>query len=211
MLAVWLAATPVFAHLVQPGHGTLNLVGESGFAVLSLPVRAFAWADTDHDGRLSKAEFDGALPRLARALEVGVTFDDGDGPRPLQDVLIMPSPTDAQPDAPAPDLVVLGRFPHPHRETPASLRITSLGEGAAAGTLDVLVTRGSERQTLHLTRDATEHWLLRGGARTARIRGSSGRAPLDGRVFAVLAGIVGGVAVGLGWLRQRRRRLRRVS
>ena len=47
------AIAPAQAHLMVAQHGTLNLVGDGVYMVLSLPVSAFAGSDDDGDDKLS--------------------------------------------------------------------------------------------------------------------------------------------------------------
>jgi hypothetical protein len=45
------------AHLMVAQHGTLNVVDDGVFMVLSLPVSAFDGVDDDNDGKVSMLEF----------------------------------------------------------------------------------------------------------------------------------------------------------
>ena len=46
-----------YAHMMVAQHGTLNVVNEVAFMVLSVPVSAFEGIDDDGDGQLSMEEF----------------------------------------------------------------------------------------------------------------------------------------------------------
>lgn len=59
-----LAAEPAHAHMMPAQQGTLNVLGNAVFAVLSLPVSALSGVDDDGDGHLSPVEL--------RAHEVGI-------------------------------------------------------------------------------------------------------------------------------------------
>jgi hypothetical protein len=45
------------AHLMLAQHGTLNIVDDGAFMVLSLPISAFEGVDDDSDGKVSMVEF----------------------------------------------------------------------------------------------------------------------------------------------------------
>ncbi len=79
-----LAALPAAqAHLMVAQRGTLNIVGDGGFMVLSLPVSAFSGVDDDGDGKLSMAEFSTHRSNIISAVTRDVQMLDEQGPRPL--------------------------------------------------------------------------------------------------------------------------------
>jgi hypothetical protein len=45
------------AHLMVAQHGTLNIVDDGVFMVLSLPISAFNGVDEDSNGKISMLEF----------------------------------------------------------------------------------------------------------------------------------------------------------
>ena len=159
-LAAALAAPSAHAHLMVAQHGTLNLVGDGAFMVLSLPAAAFPQADDDHDGRLARAEFERHHRDIAAAVSAGVALVDGDGSHAPDGVLLSLSPDDDTPDAPAPQLVALGRIAHPRPDQPATLRISLFGAAAGARPLEVLVTRGDRRRVLVFTPAEPERELF---------------------------------------------------
>ncbi len=103
-------ATPAAAHLMVAQHGTLNRVADGVFMVLSLPVAAFSATDDDGDGRLSAAEFAQHRQALSAAVHAHIRLLDRSGPRPLDGLLLSPVTPHDQPNAPAEQLVVMGRF-----------------------------------------------------------------------------------------------------
>lgn len=76
-LAATLVASRADAHLMVAQHGTLNLVGDGAFMVLSIPATALPGADDDHDGRLSRAELERHYRDVAAAVAAGVTLVGG--------------------------------------------------------------------------------------------------------------------------------------
>ncbi len=141
-----LAPLTAHAHLMVAQHGTLNLVGDGAFLVLSLPASAFAWADDDGDGRLSASEFAAHQPRLQEAVKAGVTLEDEHGLRPLDGLLLGLSPDDDAQARPAAQLVALGRFGLASPSTPLTLGFTLLGTTPDARSEAITVTRGDETQ-----------------------------------------------------------------
>ena len=103
------------AHLMVAQKGTLNLSGDGGFLVLSLPVSALQGVDDDRDGLLSVAEMHRHTERLHAQLQSGVQLLGANGPVPLQGLMWSLSPPDSpSPGSPRADaadqLVVMGRF-----------------------------------------------------------------------------------------------------
>ncbi len=147
-LAVTLGASPARAHLMVAQHGTLNLVGDGAFMVLSLPATAFPGADDDHDGRIATAEFERHYRDVAAAVSGGVALVDAAGSHAPEGILLSLSPDDATPDAPAPQIVALGRIAHPGSDAATTLRVGLFGTDTATRTLEVLVTRGDRRRVL---------------------------------------------------------------
>ena len=108
MLAALAAlALPCRAHLMAAQHGTLNIKGSAVYLVLSLPVSAFEGCDDDADGRMSLAELQRHRATIERRVIAGLLFGDGTQQLRPTDALLSLSPTDAQPDQPAPQLIVL--------------------------------------------------------------------------------------------------------
>jgi hypothetical protein len=149
------------AHLMVAQQGTLNLVGDGAYLVLSLPVAAFQGFDDDGDGRLSARELQAHLPALQAQVRQRVQLLDAHGALPLEGLMLSLSPEDDAPGAPAVQLVVLGRFALADRLAPASLRVQAYGSAPAERELRVQVTRMGRSETLRLTPEAPQQALLR--------------------------------------------------
>ncbi|MFM8518205.1 MAG: hypothetical protein ACKODA_10080 [Nevskiaceae bacterium] len=53
-IALWLLrAPPLAAHLMEHQHGSLNLVEQRGYLVLSVPVSALSGVDDNRDRRVN--------------------------------------------------------------------------------------------------------------------------------------------------------------
>ena len=158
------AVTPAQAHLVAAQKGTLNLVGNAAFLVLSVPVSALHSVDDDGDGMLSKAELKAHADAIGQQVTAGVQLTRPAGALPLQLVMIDIEPSDNAPAAPASHLVVLGRYalqargnggdvPEPAASGGLSLRFTLFGSKAGEQVQDLTITRQKETQWLRFTAD----------------------------------------------------------
>jgi hypothetical protein len=151
--AALLVAAPADAHLMPAQQGTLNVLGDAVFEVVTVPVSALHGADDDGDGRLSTAEVaahEGALQK-----ELGARFR-------LYDAAPSASPSGSPSGATKAggadgragtlELVVV-RAEHDERVEPAELSTTDTGPGARH-VLVLMKTRfAAEPRALRLVTD----------------------------------------------------------
>ena len=165
------AVTPAQAHLVAAQKGTLNLVGNAAFLVLSVPVSALQSVDDDGDGMLSKAELATHADAIGQQVKAGVQLTAPAGAMALELVTVDSAPPDEKPAAPASHLVVLGRYelaarsdgadaPHAAAANGLSLRFSLFGSKPGEQVQDVTVTRQKETQWLRFTADSNLKPLL---------------------------------------------------
>lgn len=158
------------AHLMAAQKGTLNLVGDAAFVVLSVPVSALQGADDDGDGALSRAELGQHTVALRQQIQAGVQLrSTGNGPLPLQLLMLDVSAPEGQPEAPSRHLMVLGRFQLPPQASagtnPASsgdlsLSFTLFGTRSEEQQQDLTITRQQETQWLRFVPERATHTLL---------------------------------------------------
>lgn len=160
-------STSVLAHMMPAQQGTLNVVEDSVFAVVALPVLAFTGVDDDGDGRLSDQEV--ALHEAALTTQVGTRYRlfDADQPGTLELVLVRAEHDERSETsvAGAPTLLVMlkARF----TSSPESLRIETdlFGSEGGAAQLTVKAIRGAEVETAVLTPARSGHRYFRGPLR----------------------------------------------
>jgi hypothetical protein len=127
--AMWLLgiapALPAHAHLMENQQGTLNLVGQRGYLVLSLPVSALRGVDDNRDGRLDAAELQRHAAAIERDLRSRVRVSDRGKAAPLDGVLLNLSPDEHHRDGPATHVVLLAvaMFPSMPRSPQLELRV----------------------------------------------------------------------------------------
>ena len=161
------------AHLMPAQRGTLNIVRDAAFLVLSVPVSGLQGIDDDGDGALSRAELQRHADAVRAQLRAGVQLMSANGPLPLQLVMVDVAAADNAPEAPASQLSVLGRFalpvamqatadPQVASSDALSLRFAVFGARAGERLQHLTVTRGQETQWLRFTPEQTTHALLPG-------------------------------------------------
>lgn len=171
--ALLLGASPAQAHLMAAQKGTLNLVGDAAFLVLTVPVSALKEVDDNGDGGLTQAELGRHVEAVRTQVQAGVQVRSGAGALPLQLMMLDVSPPDNALAAPASHLVVLGRFqlPAATRSTgasgqptarPLTLDFTLFGTAESEQQLDFTITRQKETQWLRFTPERSTQTLLPG-------------------------------------------------
>ncbi len=145
--------SPAQAHLMPAGHGTLNLVGEGAYLVLSVPATALGDVDRNRDGSLSVPELQAGWSLVAQRIQQSVQLLDADAVRPLEGLILTPTAESDLAGAPMTQLVVMGRFALAKAGPDASLRFRLLAYApdAAAARVQLRVTQGAETSLLWLS------------------------------------------------------------
>jgi hypothetical protein len=145
------AVSAAHAHLVVSQRGTLNIVGDGAYMVLSLPVSSLSGFDDDQDGLLSINELGAHGARIVSQIKQGVALDSDQGRSALEGIMLNTAPPDSTPSAPSTHLVVFGRFAIPAQATDLKLALRLFGIRTDEQTEQIAVTRGTESQLITLT------------------------------------------------------------
>jgi hydrogenase/urease accessory protein HupE len=165
LVVLLLAAPPADAHLMPPKQGTVNIVGDAAFAVLSVPLSALHGADDHGDRVLDLGELRRHLPELRAEVDRRFVISDGTTSGETVTVDLVLSPEHESPTDRAQHLVALKhvRFPAP----PEHLRVSCdlFGRGPQETELTITATRhpasGLETEVAGLTPRLTEHRFFR--------------------------------------------------
>ena len=145
------AVSAAHAHLVVSQRGTLNIVGDGAYMVLSLPVSSLSGFDDDHDALLSVDELRAHGASIESQIQQGVSLTSDQGRSALEGIMLNTAPPDSTPFAPSTHLVVLGRFAIPAQATDLKLALRLFGTRADEQTEQIAVTRGTQSQLITLT------------------------------------------------------------
>jgi hypothetical protein len=162
---------PSPAHLMVAQQGTINLVGDGAFMVLSVPVSALDDWDDNRDTLLSASELNAHRQAIADQIHRRLQLHDDAGPRPLQGMMMSLSPGDEAPDSPASQLVIMGRFQldSPDRHDRALRLQTDLfGATESERSLGITVSRGRETGLIILTPRQSQKALFASGWQVIR-------------------------------------------
>jgi len=150
------------AHLMVAQRGTLNIVEDGAFMVISLPMSAFEGVDDDADGLLSDEEFTRHKQTLLQTVKQGIRLTDASGSHSLQGLMLSPSPTDdTHPDSTR-QLIAMGRFQLDQSTVAMHLRMSLFGTGADEQVQYITVSRPADerRQLLVFSPQAQDHELM---------------------------------------------------
>lgn len=163
-LMLWLACLPnAHAHLMVAQSGTLNIVNDGAFMVLSLPMSAFEGVDDDGDGAMSPAELSRHAPQINQQVQLGAQLLAENQPLPLEGVLLQLSHTDEDPSTTATQLIVMGRFQLPSPATGLRFRLGLFGSGAGEQSQAITVSQGDTAHRLVLSVDQPEGAFMPSG------------------------------------------------
>lgn len=223
LLVVLLVATPARAHLMPPQQGTLNVLDDSVFEVVAVPVSALRGVDDDGDGRLSVAEVGahegelqaqiGARFRLYDG-EPRRWFDVGGGAgmregkqefvlvRAEHDERVVPEEMSAESGGPGAKQVLAllkTRFP----SAPRALRLETdlFGTAPGEGQLTIRATRGKEAEVAILGSMGGEHGFFGAAQPTLAIRGGGIQHIIFGIEFLLFVLTILVAARAAGWTR----------
>jgi hypothetical protein len=132
------------AHLMPSQRGTLNVVGDGAFMVLTLPVSAFKGIDADKDGGVSLAEFNSHRAAILESVRREVTLSDRRGDTALQGILLSPVAShDTQ--AFVSELTIIGRFALNDTDGGLRFHIGLYGSGASEQSLQIAATHRNHK------------------------------------------------------------------
>ena len=152
------------AHVMVAQHGTLNVIDDGVFMVLSLPVSAFDGTDDDKDGHLSKAEFDIYRAGIAQALKEKIVLSDKNGKLELKGLILSLVASHEAPKDPASQLIVMGKFILNDLNSALIYQVDIFGKQQFEQILDMTVKNKVKglKQVFRLTPDAASAELFTG-------------------------------------------------
>lgn len=163
-MTLLLASHPATAHMMVAQHGTLNLVGDGAYLVVSLPVSAFDGIDDNADGRLSASELRLHRMSIIERVTQGLVLSDGDEACPLQGIMLSLAEDHDDPANPSLQLIVMGRFALQTASNDLRLTVDLYGTGHSEKQLKFSARRRSRAQddSFELSPDQPAHQLFPG-------------------------------------------------
>jgi hypothetical protein len=158
MLLMLAAPLNVNAHLMVEQRGTINIVDEGAFIVVSVPVAAFPGIDDDGDGLVSAAELRSHYKDISADVQRRLQLRSGAGSLPLEGLLINSAKDHTE--EPSAQLVVMGRFALGSEQSELRVRTSLFGRTATERKIQILARRGADSKVLILTPKHPERTLF---------------------------------------------------
>ena len=134
------------AHLMVAQHGTLNIVGDGVFMVLSLPISAFDGVDDNSDGKISMVEFNHHRGAIVESVRRNVVLIDRQGRASLQGIMLSPVASHDLVEQSISQLTVLGRFTLNNPASTLHFHAELFGTQADEQSLEITAMRRSDSQ-----------------------------------------------------------------
>lgn len=151
-----LCATSAAAHLMPQERGTVNIVGNTAYSVVSVPVQAISFADDNKDGQIDTLELQRHNAGLQSAFAQGYSLSE-DGNIGTVDLVYVLLPSEAEIDGDRSRYLVFMHQQHFDRP-PVRLKLTST-LFSDEGSITLTATRGNEVSMVALSA-ARPHTLL---------------------------------------------------
>lgn len=160
-----LCAAGASGHLLPAQNATMNIVGNSAFFVVSVPVSALSDVDDDHNGALSNFEITRHSQDIANQFAARFRVSDENNPvQRLPGWVSTPQTEGAPVDQRYVVILMRAMFVRP----PMYPTITTdlFGSGTGEGQMTLTATRGTMAEVAILTADAPLHSYFHGGLAT---------------------------------------------
>lgn len=133
-------------------HGTINIVDDGAFMVLSLPVSAFSEIDDDKDGGLSQHEFKHHQASIIEQISDKVILESEQGNQLLEGIIVTRVKEHGSLEQPSTQLVVMGRYQISELDKPLSFSLQLFGSQFTEKKIEITATsKGKQKHVFELT------------------------------------------------------------
>lgn len=159
-LAMGVSPEVAHAHLMVAQRGTLNMVEDGTFFVVSVPVSALNGVDDNLDGKLGNAELKQHYTELSAQILEGFRLSDASGPLPVQGLLLNLSHDHGSAGDATGQLIAMGRFDPAAPDSSLWLDASLFGRKEGEQTLQIKVTRAEQVELLSFSREQQRSAVL---------------------------------------------------
>jgi hydrogenase/urease accessory protein HupE len=162
-ICLWAIPAAALAHLLPAQNGTLHVVGNSVYTVVSVPVSALPGVDDNHDGLISTSELNRHSAEIAAAFRARFRLTDGaQAGQPLFTWALMPGNFDLPPGGDR-YVVILQRTVFPKAPRILALNTDLYGAGPGEGQMTFRASQGNVAEVAVLNPASPSHRFFRGG------------------------------------------------
>jgi len=142
-----------FAHVMVAQHGSLNIVDDGVFMVISLPVTAFKSIDNDNDGKLSAEEFSLHRESIASTVHEKITLSEKGKKIALQGMMLAPVTSHHALQTPSSQLIIMGRYTLVSPNNDLQFEVDLFGTSPAEQIIELTATKkqNASRQVVKLS------------------------------------------------------------
>lgn len=139
-------STPAQAHLMVAQQGTLNIVDDGVFMVLSLPISAFDYIDDNGDGEVTMVEFNKHRVAIVASVRDNIRLSDGDKNLLLAGIMLSPEVSHNTSLPVLAQLTVMGKFEIADASGELQIHVGLFGQQAAEQSLKITATRKADNR-----------------------------------------------------------------
>lgn len=132
---------PAHAHLMMAQNGTLNIVDEGIYMVLSVPITAFPDIDQDYDDEVSLFEFNSRRNDITAQITRSIALNQAGVPVALKDLRLVPVRPHSKENVYLSQLIIMGRFDTPESTDALNLTVSLFGLSPDENTLKITAKR----------------------------------------------------------------------
>ncbi|GAB2676449.1 hypothetical protein [Aliiglaciecola aliphaticivorans] len=162
MLLCFCILQPVHAHLMVAQHGTLNIIDDEIYMVLSLPISGFERIDNDEDGKVTMIEFNHQREAITRQINQGVMLSDSQQSFSLESLLLSPVADHHDKTQSLTQLIIMGKYTIKNATDKLIFHVDIYGKDSGEKNIEVTAKRDAKRQkhTFELTPKASSAILF---------------------------------------------------
>lgn len=138
-------------------HGSLNIVDDGVFMVISLPVTAFKNVDDDNDSKLSAEEFSLHRASIASTVHEKIILSEKGRKIALQGMMLSPVNSHHSLQTPSSQLIVMGRYTLVSPDNDLQFEVDLFGTSPSEQIVEVIATKkqNESRQVIKLSPQQT--------------------------------------------------------
>ncbi|WP_144213063.1 hypothetical protein [Shewanella donghaensis] len=130
-----------YAHMMVAQHGTINIVDDGAFMVLSLPVSAFGDIDDNKDGGLSQEEFSRHKANIIEQVSKKAVLTSEHGKQLLEGIIVSRVKEHGSLKQPSTQLIVMGRYQLSATNEPLSFSLQLFGSQFIEQQIEITATK----------------------------------------------------------------------
>lgn len=150
------------AHMVEPQHGTVNIVDDGAYVIVSFPVSAFEHLDADQDGVISMLEFNNKRTSIVELIRNELHLIEGESNVELTGIMLSPEFAHGASQDDVAQITLLGKFALKNSANALTMVINLYSDIESKQKMKIKATRKADNleQEIELTPDNPSRKLV---------------------------------------------------